>query len=62
MIEVIADGNGFRWTMICSQGRVLITSPDLFPCVDSAAAEAKAWRTKFWAIADQVDHRMARCI
>lgn len=62
MIEVVKHGNGFRWTFICNLGRVLAYSAEVFPCVNSAAAAAKSYRTAFWSVADQVDHRMARCI
>lgn len=62
MIEVIPSGNGFVWCMICAAGRVLAYSTDVFPCITTAAEAAKAYRTAFWTIADEIDHRMARCI
>lgn len=62
MIEVIQHGNGFAWRMICALGRILAYSTETFPCITSAADAAKAYRREFWAIADQIDHRMARCI
>lgn len=62
MIEVVSHGNGFRWTMICAAGRVLAHATETFPCINSAAKAAKQYRSRFWAVADSVDHRMARCI
>lgn len=62
MIEVVPHGNGFRWTMIGFCGRVLAYALETFPCIDSAARAAKEYRSRFWAMADSVDHRMARCI
>lgn len=62
MIEVYPHGNGFRWRMICDKGRTLVECHDQFPCEMSAGNAAKAYRTTFWAIACQVDHRMAACI
>lgn len=62
MIEVVPRGNGFGWTFICALGRVLAYSAEVFPCVDSAASAARDYRSAFWAVADSVDFRMARCI
>lgn len=62
MIEVVERGNGFAWHMICAAGRILAYSSESFPCITSAAAAAKAYRAAFWALADEIDHRMGRCI
>jgi hypothetical protein len=62
MFEVIPHGNGLTWRMICAAGRVLVYTSESFPCMIAAAEAAKAYRVSFWRIADQVDHRMARCI
>lgn len=62
MIEVVPQGNGFAWRMICSIGRILAYSTETFPCIMSAAESAKAYRREFWAMADRIDHRMGRCI
>jgi hypothetical protein len=62
MIEVVPHGNGFIWRMICAAGRTLVEAREQFPCSDSAAAAAKDYRTRFWAYASTVDHRMAACI
>lgn len=62
MIEVVPHGNGFIWRMICAAGRVLAYTMESFPCVDSAFAAGRAYRTQFWQIAAQVDHRMGACI
>ena len=48
--------------MICGAGRILAYSLEVFPDLMDAAASAKAYRTAFWAVASQVDHRMAACI
>lgn len=62
MIEVYPHGNGFRWQMISAEGRPLVTPAETFPCDRSAGEDAKAWRTRFWAISSQVDHRMGAAI
>lgn len=62
MIEVFQVGNRWTWHMICSAGRVLTYSLDSWETDMAAAAAAKDYRTKFWSIACQVDHRMAACI
>jgi hypothetical protein len=62
MIEVFADGNRWTWRMICAAGRTLVYAPESFPCIESAADAAKRYRSAFWAIASQIDHRMAACI
>lgn len=62
MFEVIQAGNRWTWQMICSAGRVLVYTDETFDDDGQAAEAAKAYRVRFWAVADQVDHRMARCI
>lgn len=62
MFEVIQAGNRWTWQMICSAGRVLVYTCETFDDDGQAAEAAKDYRRRFWAIADQVDHRMARCI
>lgn len=62
MIEVVPHGNGWVWRFICEAGRVLAYSPESFPTDMEAAAHAKAYRTAFWAVACEVDHRMGACI
>ena len=62
MIEVVPHGNGFTWRMISDAGRVLVEAGKMFPCDITAAQAAKSYRTTFWAIACQIDHRMAACI
>ena len=48
--------------MICAAGRTLVYTSDTFDSDGAAAEAAKAYRVSFWRVADQVDHRMARCI
>ncbi len=62
MIEVVPHGNGYTWRMIDFVGRVLVYTAETFPCTFSAFAAAKAYRTAFWAMACQIDHRMGACI
>lgn len=62
MFEVYLIGNRWTWQLISFCGRVLVYTPDTFESDMEAAAAAKAYRSTFWAIADQVDHRMARCV
>lgn len=62
MIEVYPHGNGWRWRMIGFDKRPLVYTDDTFPCDFSAFAAAKAYRTAFWAMACEVDHRMGACI
>jgi hypothetical protein len=62
MIEVVPLGNRFTWRMICTAGRTLAYTVESFPCIESAADAAKRYRSAFWAIASQIDHRMAACI
>jgi hypothetical protein len=63
MLEVIQYGNGWRWRWISFCGRVLVDNyehySDSLVCFTDGA---KAYRTAFWALADQIDHRQARCI
>ena len=62
MFEVVLDGNRWTWRLISFCGRVLVYTPDSYETDFEAAAAAKAYRAGFWFVADQVDHRMARCI
>ena len=62
MIEVIENGNGWSWRMICDQGRILAYCNQVHGRISDAANAAKAYRTAFWAMACRVDHRMAACI
>lgn len=48
--------------MICAAGRVLVYTTETYDDDGQAAEAAKAYRAQFWAMADEVDHRMARCI
>lgn len=62
MFEVIQAGNRWTWQMICSAGRVLAYTSETYDDDGQAAEAAKTYRRNFWAVADQVDHRMGRCI
>ena len=62
MFEVIPIGNRWTWRMICFHGRTLVYTPETYDDDLIAAEAAKDYRRRFWAVADQVDHRMARCI
>lgn len=62
MFEVIPIGNRWTWRMICAVGRVLVYTSETYDDDGQAAEAAKTYRTCFWAMADEVDHRMARCI
>lgn len=62
MIEVVQIGNRWSWTLLCPNGRVLVYSADSYESDGDAADAAKTYRAAFWAIADQIDHRQARCI
>ncbi len=62
MIEVYLEGNRWAWRLIAACGRALIHGAQTYPCDHSAASAAKDWRSAFWAVADGVDHRHARCI
>jgi hypothetical protein len=62
MIEVLPHGNGWRWQMISFCGRILVAPSELFPCDMSAWLAAKSYRSTFWRIADEIDHRMGACI
>ena len=61
MFEVIPAGNRWTWQMICAAGRVLVYVRDSWESMGEAADAAKAYRAGFWAVADQVDHRMGAC-
>lgn len=64
MIEVVwpDDGRGWTWTLICPLGRVLVYTSERYPSILDAAEGGKAYRVAFWAIADRIDHRQARCV
>jgi hypothetical protein len=62
MFEVVPAGNRYTWQLICALGRVLVYTPETFESDIAAAEAAKDYRRTFWGVADQVDHRMARCI
>lgn len=62
MIEVVLTGNRWTWTLICPRGRVLVYTTETFDTDRQANDAAKAYRSGFWAAADQVDHRQARAI
>lgn len=64
MIEVLwaDDGTGWTWHLICAAGRVLVYTPGRWPSILAAAEDAKSYRMAFWAVADAVDHRQARCV
>lgn len=62
MIEVLPTGNRWTWQLIGFCGRVLVYTDETFECDHTAASAAKTYRSAFWALADSIDHRMARCI
>ncbi len=62
MIEVLLEATGWRWYFLSAAGRILLISRETFPCDMSAAINAKAYRKAFFAYADAIDHRQARCI
>lgn len=62
MIEMIAAGNRWTWRMICAAGRTLVYTDESWPTDFEAFDAAKAYRTAFWAMASQIDHRMGACI
>lgn len=62
MIEVFPRGNGFTWTMVDGAGRVLVRTDDNWPTDAEAFKAAREYRTTFWAMACQVDHRMGACL
>lgn len=64
MIEVrwADDGKGWTWFLMCARGRDLVYTSERYPSILAAAEGAKAYRVAFWAIADQIDHRQARCV
>ena len=62
MIEAFQTGNRWTWRLICALGRTLVYTSETFPTDMEAADQAKQYRTRFWAVADGVDHRQARCI
>jgi hypothetical protein len=61
MFEVIPAGNRWTWRMICAFGRTLVYTSETYDDDLLAAEAAKSYRTAFWRVADQVDHRMGRC-
>lgn len=62
MIEVLLVGDGWTWTMLCPAGRIIVYTTARYATDGQANDAAKAYRAAFWAIADQIDHRQARCI
>lgn len=62
MYEVILSGNRWTWQLISAAGRVIVSTPLTYPCDATAAEAARRYRAEFWRVADQVDHRQARCI
>lgn len=62
MIEVVENGNGYSWRMLCDRGRVLAYCDRVYASILAAADAAKAYRVAFWAYACRVDHRMGACI
>jgi hypothetical protein len=62
MIEVFRCGNRWGWAMIAFCGRRIVWSNDRFDSDHAAAEAARAYRAAFWAVADAIDHRQARCI
>jgi hypothetical protein len=62
MFEVLMIGNRWTWRLICAAGRILVYTAETFETDHEAAEAAKAYRRGFWFVADQIDHRMARCI
>ena len=62
MIEVIPAGNRWTWRMICAAGRTLVYTAESWPTDLEAFSAAKAYRTAFWAMACEIDHRMGACI
>jgi hypothetical protein len=61
MFEVIPIGNRWTWRMICAFDRTLVYTAETYDDDGQAADAAKDYRRRFWAVADAVDHRMARC-
>jgi hypothetical protein len=62
VLEVVPYGNGWRWRWIGFCGRVLVDSYEHFSDDLLAFVAAKEYRTRFWTMADQIDHRQARCV
>lgn len=55
MIEVRQEPGGWRWTFICTAGRALVWSPELYPTDHEAARAAKVYRREFFSVAIPVD-------
>ena len=62
MIEVYRCGNAWAWRLIGVCGRALVWSDDRFDDDLEAAAAAKSYRSLFWRVADDIDHRQGRAI
>ena len=48
--------------MIASDGRLLVYTEETYDSDFAAADAAKAYRTAFWALGREIDHRMGACI
>lgn len=62
MIECLPVGGRWTWTLLSPAGRVLVYTLETFETQDAAALSAKDYRSGFWRVADQTDHRQARAI
>lgn len=62
MIEVFQAGDRWGWSLIGFCGRPLVWSPDRFDSDLAAAEAARSYRSAFWRVADDIDHRQARAI
>lgn len=62
MIEVFEAPDGWGWRLISFCGRPLVWSDDRFPTDTEANDAAKSYRSAFWRVAADVDHRQARAI
>ena len=61
MIEVVRIGDLWTWTIIGLCGRVLVYTAERFASDHAANDAAKAFRSAFWRIAAELDHRMGAC-
>lgn len=62
MFEVVIVGNRWTWRLTCAAGRALVWTDETFETDKQAAEAVRAYRAGFWFVADQVDHRQARCV
>lgn len=53
--EVVPHDNGFAWRLIGACGRALVYSIETYPCMFSAARDAKAARVRYSEMARAVD-------